>query len=166
MDIIQHNGNWVIVNSISNNKIKVIRPWNKEIISVVPETSTFGFSFYNKIINPFDNFDKTATANENNPFGNIFPFLLLNNDNNNNNNSMNDIMMLMMMNGKIDVNNSLLFYAVMNDKNNLNLLSLLILFGNNPFNIKNNENGEYSLQSFYPTYTAISTNNIKKRKKK
>lgn len=128
-DVILHNGNYVIVKSVSNTEIKVARPWNREIVSIIPEKSIFGFSFYTKIMNPFDGFN--MSANEEKPFGNIMPLLFLT-DNKNNDNSINDMIMLMMLNGNMNNINPLFLYMMGNNEN-INPLLLFAMSGNNPF---------------------------------
>lgn len=121
-DVIYHNNTWVIVNEVSDNYIKVAKPWTKEIVTVIPETSIFGFSFYTKVINLFDNLN--ATADEKNPFGNLLPFLLLNNKEDN----INNVMMLAMLNGSIDMKNPFMLYAMMGNNNSeLNPLMFLMM---------------------------------------
>lgn len=132
-DVIKHNDAWVIVNDVASSEIKVAKPWTKEIVSVIPETSIFGFSFYTKVINPFENFGTTATAD--NPFGNILPFMFMSGDTKNSNDTF--MMMLALGGGKIDFNNPMMMYMLMGDKGNTNdMLMMMMLSGNNPFEQK------------------------------
>ena len=133
-DVIKHNDAWVIVNDVTPSEIKVAKPWTKEIVSVIPETSIFGFSFYTKVMNPFENFGTTATAD--NPFGNILPFMLMSGGDTKNSN---DILMMMLAlgGGKIDFSNPMMMYMLMGDKGNANdMLMMMMLSGNNPFEQK------------------------------
>lgn len=133
-DVIDHNGAWVIVSDVTSSEIKVARPWNKEIVSVIPETSIFGFNFYTKVINPFENFGATATAD--NPFGNMLPFMLMSGGDTKNSNDM-LMMMLAFGGGKIDFSNPMMMYMFMGDKSNTNdMLMMMMLSGNNPFEQK------------------------------
>ena len=133
-DVIKHNDAWVIVNDVASSEIKVAKPWTKEIVSVIPETSIFGFSFYTKVINPFENFGTTATAD--NPFGNILPFMFMSGGDTKNSNDM-FMMMLALGGGKIDFNNPMMMYMLMGDKGNTNdMLMMMMLSGNNPFEQK------------------------------
>ena len=133
-DVIKHNDAWVIVNDVASSEIKVAKPWTKEIVSVIPETSIFGFSFYTKIMNPFENFGTTATAD--NPFGNILPFMLMSGGDTKNSNDT-FMMMLALGGGKIDFNNPMMMYMLMGDKGNTNdMLMMMMLSGNNPFEQK------------------------------
>lgn len=133
-DVIKHNDAWVIVNDVASSEIKVAKPWTKEIVSVIPETSIFGFSFYTKVINPFENFGTTATTD--NPFGNILPLMLMSGGDTKNSNDM-FMMMLALGGGKIDFNNPMMMYMLMGDKGNTNdMLMMMMLSGNNPFEQK------------------------------
>lgn len=128
-DVIRHNNDWVIVNEVSNTEIKVAKPWTKEIVTVIPETSIFGFSFYTKIMNPFEGLGKEANAD--NPFGNILPFLMMQNDDGD---SMNPMMMAMMFGGgKIDMSNPMMMYMMMSQNKEIDPMMMMLMMGNNPF---------------------------------
>ena len=128
-DVIRHNDTWVIVNEVSDTEIKVAKPWTKEIVTVIPETSIFGFSFYTKIMNPFEGLGKEANAD--NPFGNILPFLMMQNDGSD---SMNPMMMAMMFGGgKIDMSNPMMMYMMMSQNKEIDPMMMMLMMGNNPF---------------------------------
>lgn len=128
-DVIRHNDTWVIVNEVSSTEIKVAKPWTKEIVTVIPETSIFGFSFYTKIMNPFEGLGKEANAD--NPFGNILPFLMMQNDGGD---SMNPMMMAMMFSGgKIDMSNPMMMYMMMSQNKEIDPMMMMLMMGNNPF---------------------------------
>ena len=128
-DVIRHNNDWVIVNEVSSTEIKVAKPWTKEIVTVIPETSIFGFSFYTKIMNPFEGLGKEANAD--NPFGNILPFLMMQNDGGD---SMNPMMMAMMLGGgKIDMSNPMMMYMMMSQNKEVDPMMMMLMMGNNPF---------------------------------
>ena len=128
-DVIRHNDTWVIVNEVSDTEIKVAKPWTKEIVTVIPETSIFGFSFYTKIMNPFEGLGKEANAD--NPFGNILPFLMMQNDGGD---SMNPMMMAMMLGGgKIDMSNPMMMYMMMSQNKEIDPMMMMLMMGNNPF---------------------------------
>ena len=142
-DVIRHNNDWVIVNEVSNTEIKVAKPWTKEIVAVIPETSIFGFSFYTKIINPFEGFSKGANAD--NPFGNILPFLMMQNDGGD---SMNPMMMAMMLGGgKIDMSNPMMMYMMMSQNKEIDPMMMMLMMGNNPFAPKQEKITEDKLDS-------------------
>ena len=128
-DVIRHNDTWVIVNEVSSTEIKVAKPWTKEIVTVIPETSIFGFSFYTKIMNPFEGLGKEANAD--NPFGNILPFLMMQNDGGD---PMNPMMMAMMFGGgKIDMSNPMMMYMMMSQNKEIDPMMMMLMMGNNPF---------------------------------
>ena len=128
-DVIRHNDTWVIVNEVSDTEIKVAKPWTKEIVTVIPETSIFGFSFYTKIMNPFEGLGKEANAD--NPFGNILPFLMMQNDGGD---SMNPMMMAMVFGGgKIDMSNPMMMYMMMSQNKEIDPMMMMLMMGNNPF---------------------------------
>ena len=128
-DVIRHNDTWVIVNEVSDTEIKVAKPWTKEIVTVIPETSIFGFSFYTKIMNPFEGLGKEANAD--NPFGNILPFLMMQNDGSD---SINPMMMAMMFGGgKIDMSNPMMMYMMMSQNKEIDPMMMMLMMGNNPF---------------------------------
>lgn len=122
-DVIKHNDAWVIVNSVTPTEIKVAKPWTKEIVSVIPETSIFGFSFYTKVINPFENFGATATAD--NPFGNMLPFLMMREGDD----KSNMLMAMMMQNGQFDMSNPMMMYAMLGGegKDNDMLMAMMMM---------------------------------------
>lgn len=135
-DVIVHNkeNEYVVVKEVTKTAIVAIAPDRNEIVTIVPEQSIFGFAYYTKIISPMTMFNNQAS--ESNPFGNILPFMLMDDDNEND--SMNIIMaMSMMNNGGGNSNMNILFPFMMlnGDKNNKdNLLMLMMMSGNNPFN--------------------------------
>ena len=129
-DVIRHNDTWVIVNEVSKTEIKVAKPWTKEIVTVIPETSIFGFSFYTKVMNLFDGFGKDANAE--NPFGNILPFLMM--QSNESVDSTNTLMMVMMLSGgKIDMSNPMMMYMMMSQNKEIDPMMMMLMMGNNPF---------------------------------
>lgn len=115
-DIIVHNNEYVIVKEITNSEVKVIKPLEKEVTSIVPETSIFGFNFYTKIINIFDSIRDTASAE--NPFGEFLPFMLMNNDSKNSN-IMNMFMMSTFCGEKLDIKNPMMLYMLFSNNENI-----------------------------------------------
>ena len=158
-DVIRHNDTWVIVNEVSDTEIKVAKPWTKEIVTVIPETSIFGFSFYTKIMNPFEGLGKDANAD--NPFGNILPFLMMQNDGGD---SMNPMMMAMMFGGgKIDMSNPMMMYMMMSQNKEIDPMMMMLMMGNNPFAPKQEKITEDKIDSMIDSglikklYEKIST---------
>lgn len=129
-DVIRHNDTWVIVNEVSKTEIKVAKPWTKEIVTVIPETSVFGFSFYTKVMNPFEGFGKDANAES--PFGDILPFLMM--QGSESGDSTNTLMMAMMFGGgKIDMSNPMMMYMMMSQNKEIDPMMMMFMMGNNPF---------------------------------
>jgi hypothetical protein len=125
-DIIIHNSEFVIVQSIESKEIRVARPRTKEIVGIIPEKSVFGFDFYTKVIDFTKNFSNSATSS--NPFGNLPMLMMMDNQDNNN-----DMLMFMMMNGgKMDFNNPMFMYMMMSkSEDKSNLLPLMMLMNQN-----------------------------------
>lgn len=125
-DIIIHNSEFVIVQSIESKEIRVARPRTKEIVGIIPEKSIFGFDFYTKVIDFTKNFSNSATSS--NPFGNLPMLMMMDNKDNNN-----DMLMFMMMNGSaMDFNNPMFMYMMMSKSDDKsNLLPLMMLMNQN-----------------------------------
>lgn len=81
-DAIIHNHHVMFVTKVKEKNLSVIDVTDGEIKRILPTKSIFGFDFITKIVSLID-FTASA-ANEDNPFGNILPFLLFNNDNRSN----------------------------------------------------------------------------------
>lgn len=91
-DIIKHFDKWVMVAQIDKTTITALDPWTREIRAIIPEKSIFGFDYYTKVIDIFSGFGNSA--NQNSPFGNMLPFLMMSKD------SDIDPMMFMLMSGQ------------------------------------------------------------------
>lgn len=79
-DIILHNTTPVFVETINNGRFTVINPYEGTEITILPAQSPFGFDFVTAIVTLTD---FMPAADENNPFGNLLPFMLMGKDNNN-----------------------------------------------------------------------------------
>lgn len=97
-DAIIHNRHVMFVTKAKGKAISVIDVTDGEIKKILPTKSIFGFDFITKIVSLVD-FTASA-ANEDNPFGNMLPFLLLNNDNNRSNDVLPLAFMLMNKDGQ------------------------------------------------------------------
>lgn len=116
-DIIVHfavgNNAYLLVEEVKDNGIVVIDPQDKTRKEIVPEKSSiFGFDFIPKVIAPIT--ADAIKANEENPFGNLLPFLMMS-DNSNNNNDM--MMFMMMQNGGFEFNPMMLMMMDKSDNN-------------------------------------------------
>ena len=89
-DIILHNDSPVFVEIVQDGRFTVINPYEGTEITILPAQSPFGFDYVTTIISLTDYMPK---ADEQNPFGNLLPFMLMGKDNNNLG------LMLMMSNG-------------------------------------------------------------------
>lgn len=139
--IIKHvSGNPVFVTSVENG-IHVIDVVNSEKKEIVPPKSLFGFDYVTQIVSLID-FSSTGASSEN-PFGNLFPLLML--GNNNEHSSIKDkLAMMMMMNNfgskeKNEDNNSNSNFF---DMSNPWMLSLL-------FNNNDNKDGGSESKDFF-----------------
>ena len=73
-DIIVHNGKPVCVEGIEDHSIICVDIENSELKTVIPPTNIFGFNYVTKIT-PLFNLG-SMNPSEDNPFGNIIPYLL------------------------------------------------------------------------------------------
>lgn len=92
-DAIIHNHHVMFVTKARSKVISVIDVTDGEIKKILPTKSIFGFDFITKIVSLID--FTASTANEDNPFGNMLPFLLLGNNDNKNNDALPLVLMLM-----------------------------------------------------------------------
>jgi len=98
-DAIIHNHHVMYVVKVKEKYLSVIDVTDGEIKKILPTKSIFGFDFITKIVSLVD--FTAPTANEDNPFGNMLPFLLLgNNDNNRSNDALPLAFMLMNKDGQ------------------------------------------------------------------
>ena len=105
-DIIKHKDSYVIVKGgTENGCITAVDPFKSEEINIIPTKSMFGFNFVTKVINVFGNMfgENTITPSEDNPFGNITPFIMMSamfDDNNDDNKMMKMLLMSQVINGQ------------------------------------------------------------------
>ena len=129
-DIIRFKNNYVIVKEFTDDGLKIINPIEGDIKTIIPEVNVFNFNYYTKIISPFESIG--ATANENNPFGNFLPLMMLsgdaNNGNGNDNNMLKYMMFSQMSGGTIDFSNPMMMYMLMGDKE-LDPMTLMFMNG-------------------------------------
>lgn len=93
------NNCYLLVQDIAENGIVVIDPMDKTVKTIVPETNLFNFAFYVKVMCPFNM--ESMGMDENNPFGNLMPFMFMSKDKDN---DMFKYMMLMQMCGQKEFN--------------------------------------------------------------
>ena len=129
-DIIKHFDKWVLVAQIDKTTITALDPWTREIRVIIPEKSIFGFDYYTKVIDIFSGFGNSA--NQNSPFGNMLPFLMMSKD------SDIDPMMFMLMSGQNFGNmNPMMMYMMMSKNSGTdskdNLLPLMMMMNSGMF---------------------------------
>ena len=146
-DFILHNRMPVLVRKI--NPDGSLECWNikvHEVVTTLPVKSPFGFNFYTKLVSLVDNMGMTPT--DENPFGNIWPLLLM--DDKKDNKDM--LMLMMLMNQQGGQFNPMMMYMMMDESKSDFLPMMLMMnggfnFGMAPTNCKCNhseEHGDYS----------------------
>lgn len=131
-DVIVHNkeNEYVVVKEVTKTAIVAIAPDRNEIVTIVPQKSIFGFDFYTKIVSPMAMMAGNATND--NPFGNILPFMLMGDGEM----DKDTMLMLAMCNGGAANQNMILPLLMMGDKDNDNTVMIamaLMMGGQNPF---------------------------------
>ncbi len=106
-DIIKHKDAYVIVKGgTESGSITAVDPFKSEEITIIPTKSVFGFNFVTKVINIFGDMftNNNVNPSEDNPFGNIMPFIMMStlsedmtDINGNNDNSMMKMMIMSQM---------------------------------------------------------------------
>lgn len=113
-DVIIHNNKLMVVaGKETEDNIIAIDIKEGEKVTILPTKSVFGFNFITKVVTMFDFIKQEASEEQ--PFGNMLPFLLMSN---NAEGSIKDMMLpLMMMNGgdmgSFDMLNPLMLMALM-----------------------------------------------------
>ena len=115
-DVIFHNGVPMFVVLVDDNRFTVIDPQEGTEKIILPSHSPFGFDYVTCLVSLMDTFD--IPADDDNPFGNMLPFILMSNGQTSNQ----SLPLLMLMNGKMDMDNPMM---------------LLALSGNNNFDMNN-----------------------------
>ena len=148
-DAVAHNGHVMFVKAVKSDGLRVIDVTEGEEKKILPTKSIFGFDFVTKVVSLID--FSSITADEDNPFGNILPFLLLSNMDDDEpsygcSKKENDVLPLaLMMSGglKLDqMDNSQFLMAMMLSQNSAgknsfsNMFPLMMLMNQN----KNGEN--------------------------
>ena len=136
-DVIKHNDNYFIVAHWSNNYIEAIDPCSNEVKNILPVQNMFGFNFYTKVISLVSK-DFFDSADENNPFGNMLPYLLFSEENQSSgsNSAIKAyFMMNMMKNGEINFqDNPYLMMMLLDNKNDDSGLLPLMFMNKGIFN--------------------------------
>jgi hypothetical protein len=113
-EYIRHNGAWARVIDVDDAaRIVVEKMVTREIATILPVRSVFGYSFYTKLITPFQS--GFATADAAHPFGDILPLLMMGDG------KMEDMLPLILMMGQksssmFDMSNPMMLMMLMNEK--------------------------------------------------
>ena len=113
-EYIRHNGAWARVIDVDDAaRLVVEKISTREVATILPVRSMFGYSFYTKLITPFQSGFMTADAAH--PFGDILPFLMMDDG------KMDDMLPLMLMMGQngaaqFDMSNPIMLMMLMNEK--------------------------------------------------
>lgn len=113
-EYIRHNGAWARVIDVDDAaRIVVEKIATREVATILPVRSIFGYSFYTKLITPFQSGFMTADAEH--PFGNILPLLMMGDS------KMDEMLPLMFMMGQgstaqFDMSNPMMLMMFMGDK--------------------------------------------------
>ena len=122
-DVIVHNRKPHFVTAIKDGNITAVDVCEAEEKHVIPVSNMFGFNFVTKVVNLFDGI--MANPSEDQPFGNLLPFILMNESGNNN-----DMLPLLFLSqGNNASMNPLTLYALASNGNNNDILPLLFLSG-------------------------------------
>lgn len=110
-DAIVHNGHIMFIKSIKSDYIQAIDVTAGELKRILPTKSVFGFDFITKVVSLIDM--SGMSASEDNPFGNLLPFILLGKDNKNN-----MLPLMLIMSGKqLDMSDPLTMLMLCESKN-------------------------------------------------
>ena len=113
-EYIRHNGAWARVIDVDDAaRLVVEKISTREVVTILPVRSMFGYSFYTKLITPFQSGFTTADAAH--PFGDMLPFLMMDDG------KMDDMLPLMLMMGQngaaqFDMSNPMMLMMLMNEK--------------------------------------------------
>ena len=129
-DIVIHNKVPMFVLEVFDKSLDVIDIYSGERKSIILSRSPFGFDFATKVISLIDFGTMSgATPSEDNPFGNMWPLLMLSDSG-----SIDPMMLALMCAGKGDCANPMMMYALMASKgNNDNLLPLMLMMNGGKF---------------------------------
>lgn len=107
---------------VKDKSLKVVDPVSGEKKEIILTRSPFGFDFATKIVNCLGNIGGNSVATADNPFGNLWMFMLMND-----NGDTDNILPFMLMNqngGNID---PMMMFALMSNKSNSSWLPFLMM---------------------------------------
>lgn len=129
-NIIIHNRVPMFVVEVYEKTLGVIDVYSGEKKNIILSKSPFGFDFATKVVSIMD-FDAMSddTPSEDNPFGNMWPLLMLNDSG-----SLDPMALAFMCAGKGHGANQMMMYALLASKgNNDNLLPLMLMMNGGKF---------------------------------
>lgn len=128
-DVVFHNGVPMFVTDIyeDRSRLIVIDPKTGTEKTILPAHSIFNFDYITCLVSLMDGFDTPADVDH--PFGNLLPFVLMNNGQT----ADQTLPLLLMMNGKMDIDNPLMLFALcgntnINTNNPLMLMAMMKMF--------------------------------------
>lgn len=122
-DIVVHMRKPMFVCSVNANTVFAVDIYNAEAKNIMPVKSPFGFNFVTKVISLVD----MTSANADNPFGNILPFLMMGEGK-----SFKDIMPFIMATNPAIMQNPMMMYALMGEDGFDKNMLLPMMFAMNP----------------------------------
>ena len=122
-DIVIHMRKPMFVCSVNANTVFAVDIYNAEAKNIMPVKSPFGFNFVTKVISLVD----MTSANADNPFGNILPFLMMGEGK-----SFKDIMPFIMATNPAMMQNPMMMYALMGEDGFDKNMLLPMMFAMNP----------------------------------
>ena len=122
-DIVVHMRKPMFVCSVNANTVFAVDIYNAEAKNIMPVKSPFGFNFVTKVISLVD----MTSANADNPFGNILPFLMMGEGK-----SFKDIMPFIMATNPAMMQNPMMMYALMGEDGFDKNMLLPMMFAMNP----------------------------------
>lgn len=128
-DIVIHMGTPMFVRTVNgDNTVTAVNYHDASVTTILPKKSPFGFNFITKVVSLM-NFDKMS-ADKDNPFGNMLPFLMMQDG------KFDPMMLLFMNGGNMENMNPLLFYLMMDKKDNddRDMFPLMLMMSGGTFN--------------------------------
>lgn len=125
-DVVVHNRRpcFVLDYGPNSKSLIVVDPIDGEKKEIMLTRSPFGFDFATKVVGLMDMCGQGMTATEDNPFGNMWMFAMMDGN-------MNDMLPLMMMANGGGNMNPMMMYFMMNNEDKDNLLPLMFMMNNN-----------------------------------
>lgn len=122
-DFIKHNSSWVrVIDFDEATAYPIVEDiYMKEVKTILPTKSPFGFDFYTKLVNIMG--DMNFAGSKDQPFGNMLPLMLMNGG------KMDDMLplMFMMNGGKMDMSNPMMLMALCGDGKMKDMLPFMMM---------------------------------------